>query len=370
MRSKRIRLTKSPKQKRRLFSRFRRKRAKSGENEFPVNAPRTEVPAGPSAPYWFPPVPDGQAPTDPQISYSVVDQSGIAGAPEVPQIVIGLSSQWGEPTIVSDAYSGFPFRSDIMVDGWSTDSITLRGVTQRGHLHRYNGTPRQDDFNVHHTAEGRVIVAVADGVSQARRSHIGASKATQYAAKWLHSSVQGDIWNIDWLGLFQSTAWALNETAQSVLGLSSPDPVATENELATTLVCAVVEPAGPGRLRACVAGVGDSSAWLLSAGRFSKLLSGKNTGADGIRTSEVVGLPRVPPEIESMEVEIGPGEVLLIGTDGIGDPLGTGEGAVGDLFRRVLHRESRPTLIEFAHTVDFSRQSFDDDRTLVAVWPR
>lgn len=327
-------------------------------------------------PYGRPPAPNGLPPvaeevvTDPQIRYSVVDQTGIAGALEVPQIVIGLSSQWGEPTIVADTYAAFPFRSDVMVDGWSTDSITLRGVTQRGHLHRYNGTPRQDDFSVHHTSEGRVIIAVADGVSQARRSHIGASKATQYAAKWLHSSVPESIRDIDWLQMFQNTAWALNETAQSVLGLSAPDPVATEAELATTLVCAVIEPSGAGGLKAHVAGVGDSSAWLLSRGSFSKLLCGKNTGADGIRTSEVVGLPRVPSEIESIEIEIGVGEVLLIGTDGIGDPLGTGEGAVGDLFRRALQRPSPPTLIEFAHAVDFSRQSFDDDRTLVAVWPR
>jgi hypothetical protein len=28
------------------------------------------------------------------------------------------------------------------------------------------------------------------------------------------------------------------------------------------------------------------------------------------------------------------------------------------------------SLIEFAHAVDFSRETFDDDRTLVAVWPR
>lgn len=43
---------------------------------------------------------------------------------------------------------------------------------------------------------------------------------------------------------------------------------------------------------------------------------------------------------------------------------------VGDLFRDVLTRPSPPSLIEFAHAVDFSRETFDDDRTLVAVWPK
>jgi hypothetical protein len=61
---------------------------------------------------------------------------------------------------------------------------------------------------------------------------------------------------------------------------------------------------------------------------------------------------------------------LLIGTDGIGDPLGAGQGGVGDLFRDVLTKPTVPSLIEFAHAVDFSRETFDDDRTLVAVWPR
>jgi hypothetical protein len=43
---------------------------------------------------------------------------------------------------------------------------------------------------------------------------------------------------------------------------------------------------------------------------------------------------------------------------------------VGNLFRDVLTRSCPPSLIEFAHAVDFSRETFDDDRTLVAVWPR
>ena len=92
--------------------------------------------------------------------------------------------------------------------------------------------------------------------------------------------------------------------------------------------------------------------------------------ADGIASSAVVGLPRVPTEVIPAVVDVGDGDVLLIGTDGIGDPLGTGHGGVGNLLREVLTGPSVPSLIEFAHAVDFSREAFDDDRTLVAVWPR
>jgi hypothetical protein len=79
----------------------------------------------------------------------------------------------------------------------------------------------------------------------------------------------------------------------------------------------------------------------------------------------------VPKELTPAVAEIGPGDVLLIGTDGIGDPLGSGEGGVGNLFRDLVTGPTAPpSLIEFAHAVDFSRETFDDDRTLVAVWPK
>jgi hypothetical protein len=62
------------------------------------------------------------------------------------------------------------------------------------------------------------------------------------------------------------------------------------------------------------------------------------------------------------------GEVLLIGTDGFGDPLGDGTGPVGAHFAVRLARPRPP--IAFAHDLDFSRETFDDDRTLLAIWPR
>jgi hypothetical protein len=147
--------------------------------------------------------------------------------------------------------------------------------------------------------------------------------------------------------------------------------VRAEEQLATTLVCAVIEPTGPGALSAYLVGVGDSSAWLLlTSGRFVELLGAKAVSADGMSSSAVAGLPRVPADVTPVVVEITAGEVLVIGTDGIGDPLGSGEGGVGNLLREVLTAAVPPSLIEFAHAVDFSRETFDDDRTLVAIWPR
>jgi hypothetical protein len=300
------------------------------------------------------------------------DPDGVAqvvGSTAIAQIVIGSPSPSVEPAVIASKYQSLPFRPDTLIDGWSTEAITVRGVSQRGHLHRYNGAPRQDDFTAHHLPDGRVVITVADGVSGAAQSHVGASTATKYAAELLCTHPHPDA--VDWTALIKGTAWALTERTQTLLGLADPDPVRAEEQLATTLVCAVVEPTATGTLRAQLVGVGDSVAWLLlSSGRFVELLGAKAVTADGMSSSAVAGLPRVPADVVPVVVEVTPGEVLVIGTDGIGDPLGGGEGGVGNLLREVLTGPGVPSLVEFAHAVDFSRETFDDDRTLVAVWPR
>ena len=297
--------------------------------------------------------------------------SQVVGSTVVPQIVVGDPSPSVEPAVIAPKYQALPFRPDVVIDGWSNEVATVRGVSQRGHLHRYNGAPRQDDFAIHQLPDGRVVVLVADGVSGALQSHLGASAAIKQGAEWLHSQLGPDLAETDWSALIKSTAWALTERAQTLLNLTEPDPVRAEEQLATTLVCAVIEPTGTGGLRAYLVGVGDSSAWLLlSSGRFVELLGAKAVTPDGMSSSTVAGLPRVPTHIAPVIAEIAIGEVLIVGTDGIGDPLGSGEGGVGNLLRDVLSGPGTPSLIEFAHAVDFSRETFDDDRTLVAVWPR
>ena len=325
-----------------------------------------QLPAqGPHFPLYPPP----SAPTRWAQPLAPPRVAAIVGPTALPQIVIGPPSPPLEPVAATDTYRTFPFHPDTTIDGWSTATMTVRGTSVRGRLHRAYGIPRQDDFTVHSLTDGRAIITVADGVSQARQSHLGASGATRFAANWLRQNLPDVVADTDWTNLMQSTAWALNKQAQRLFGLDEPDPLRTEQELATTLVCAVIESPGQGCLRAHVINCGDSSTWLLSQGSFVEALGGKAIEPDGIATSEVTGLPRVPRRVDPTVIDIAPGQVLLIGTDGIGEPLGTGEGAVGTLLRDLLQRPTPPSLIEFAHTVDFNRETFDDDRTLVAIWP-
>ena len=166
-------------------------------------------------------------------------------------------------------------------------------------------------------------LSLSPTVFRGRRNPISArAPPSEQAAEWLHSNLGDDVANTDWLALLKSAAWALTERAQTLLGLDAPDPVRAEEELATTLVCAVIEPTGARTLRAHLVSAGDSAAWLLSAGEFVEIVSGKTAADSGIASSAVVGLPRMPTEVTRAVVDIADNDVLLIGTDGIGDPLG------------------------------------------------
>jgi hypothetical protein len=266
----------------------------------------------------------------------------------------------GDPVTSFEPRSTFtqPYRPDTVADGWSTDHFTVRGASVRGYMHRYAGVPREDDFAVTaHPGTGALIVAVADGVSGAEQSHLGATLACRTAVDFL---LRGET-EVDWLELAKCASWSLVDYAARQLGLAEPDPAAAERLMATTLVVAVVQPGG----EATLIQLGDSGAWLLSAGQYRNVLAGKE---GEVIPNEVSGLPRVPAEVVAHTVTIPDGGVLLVGTDGFADPLGDGTGRIGKLFAN--HLVEPPPPLGFAHLLDFSRETFDDDRTLVAVWPQ
>lgn len=292
------------------------------------------------------------------------------GWPSRKQIVIGRPTPEFEPRAADPVHRQFPYRPDTSLDGWSTDAFSLRAASVRGHLHRYNRTPRQDDFAVATNSQAdQLIIAIADGVSAAPQSHVGSMTAVRYAVQWLAARVADPPAETDWRGLIESTAWALINQAATIRNTDDVNAEEAEQLLATTLVCAVVEANGESGATAHVVGVGDSGAWILHDRSFERLEGGKQEAESGLASSEVSGLPRVPLDIVPQSGQVGFGDVLLLGTDGFGDPLGAGDGEVGSLFRSLL-LDRIPPLIEFAHALDFSRETFDDDRTLVAVWPR
>ncbi|MBY8881361.1 protein phosphatase 2C domain-containing protein [Actinacidiphila acidipaludis] len=279
----------------------------------------------------------------------------------------------GEPGYVFESRppEGSPYRPDTVVDGWSTDLVTMRLASIRGYGHRYHGTPREDDCAVAvHKGSGGVVFAVADGVSAAPQSATGAALACRGAVTDLLHQMDADVPSLDWAHVVGTAAWSL--VARAAAGREPESAYAEEAErlYATTLVAGVVRPGRYGIPEVHLVQVGDSGAWVLdrAGGRYRRLLATKDSQGTEIVSSGVTPLPRVPSPLAVQTVELGPSSVLLVGTDGFGDALGDGDGAVGRLFHRGL--AAPPPALGFAHLLDFSRETFDDDRTLLAVWPR
>ena len=284
------------------------------------------------------------------------------------RIVVDRPTRRLEPSTVMPSLRGRrPFIPDTIADGWSTNRFCVRAASVRGDAHRYDGSPRQDEFIVaHHPASESLIVAVADGVSSASAACDGALTVCHYAtAAILDSLDQGR--DLDWTNLFQCCAWSLIELAQRRVG-DDADLQVAESLFATTLTIAVLTPRSGDLVELSTASIGDSALWILHEGDLVQVIGGKSEAIDGEPfSSTVAALPRLPPKVFSVKREMSSDDVMLVISDGIGDPLSDGTGLVGELLKSEL--KVSPETLQFARIADFSRATFIDDRTLVAVWP-
>ncbi|WP_280311166.1 protein phosphatase 2C domain-containing protein [Nocardia abscessus] len=260
---------------------------------------------------------------------------------------------------------------DTECDGWSTTDLTLRFASVRGANHRYYRRPRQDSARAAvHEPTGTIVFAVADGLSSAAHSERGALEACEIAVHAMLDFLADTAGPADFQKVAYSCADRLYELAQWQLEVSDPTATEVANLYGTTLVAGTVcpDPEGP---VVDVFRIGDSGAWILDhADTVYNPLFRSKTGADiEVVSNEVSPLPFVPDPLDQLvTARLSSTQTLLVGTDGFGDPLGDGDGLVGALFSR--HLTSPPSAIWLAHVLDFSRETFDDDRTLLAVWPR
>jgi serine/threonine protein phosphatase PrpC len=261
-----------------------------------------------------------------------------------------------------------PYRPDTVADGGAACGLTVRAASVRGLAKRWSGGPRQDDLCLAvHAPSGTLIAAVADGVSAAPRSHLGAALAVRQAVAAVTRTLDQGT-EINWAEVFSHAAWALVEAQRADGDATAGVEDAARALACTLLMAAVTAPEQDGEpASAQIAAVGDSSALMLSSGHFAPLL-GDGEPADGLAGAAVDALPRAVGELHSTRVALSGEDVLLLATDGFTMPLADGRNEVGAVFARELRRPPSP--LELARLLDFSRSTYDDDRTLVAIWPR
>jgi hypothetical protein len=343
----------------------------------PADQPADPAAAGGPASQPADPAAAGQPasqPADPAAAGQPSDWPIPVSFTEPPPATPDNARRWA-PIIVDEPIMDFEPRppssryylSDTILDGWSTEHFTIRLASVRGYSHRYRGIPRQDDAEVaFHPDSGTVLFAVADGVSGAVEPHVGAGTACFKAVETMQSQLSTDH-AIDLARVVRATAQGLTEEAAYLLTQREPTLATVEDLLATTLVAGYIRPSPEGAAGEIIQ-IGDSGAWVLRRDRYHPVLGRKNDPDAQVISSAVSPLPRIPEHLASIPFRLAPDEVLLIGTDGFGDPLGDGEGKIGHLFAGHL-RTPLPAR-GLAQLLDFSRATFDDDRALVVIWHR
>lgn len=269
------------------------------------------------------------------------------------------------PAVTPRLADAEPYRPDSIADGGTALGLLVRAASVRGLSKRYHGDPRQDDLCLRvHEPSRTLVVAVADGVSGAPRSDLAAALAVRHAAAAVTRQLDEPDASLDWRAVFEQAAWALVEEHRRHSGDGDAGVAQAGDSLATTLVVAAVT-AGADEVRVRLAAVGDSPAFNLLDGRYVALLGAADDEAP-LLDPTVQALPRATRATVEAEHALEPGSVLLVCTDGLALPLGGGAGEVGATLAVELRRP--PDILGFARLLDFSRSTYDDDRTLVAVW--
>ena len=276
--------------------------------------------------------------TTAQLTFPVAD-GYVIGDPGRAAAEVGAGSPAGVP--------GWP---DSAVDAAEVAGMHVRAASVRGIVHRRFGLPRQDSYSMAWKRDSQtLVVAVCDGLGSFDRSH----EAADLAATRLSELVDEG-----WQDAFDTVS---TEIAQRI--------AVTGAQMATTAVCARLTHSDEGAHRAELAYVGDSAAYLLGPDGWQRVAGAVKTIAndDSPLSSGTAALPATTVDLTTTTVEFGPDTALFLMTDGVADPLGAGSGEVG----RVLGQwwAQPPNEFEFGAQVAFARRSFDDDRTVVGVWP-
>lgn len=239
-------------------------------------------------------------------------------------------------------------------------TLALRGVSVRGHIHRWEGSVRQDQLAVGQVGENWVA-AVSDGLGSQPHSHLGAALASRFVAGW--SSAEQLVRS-------EQTVFSCAEVA-SIMRFEARQRGLDPRAVSATLTFAVV-PARPDvdengypRWRVAVAQIGDSHAYLLRDGEWNRITEGDpETEADGALTNVVDPLPgHTDAQVWHLDAE--PGDVLALTSDGVGtmlEDLPSFAAAMAGQWEPYA-----PSPAALLYVVDAAARSYDDDRTFIGI---
>lgn len=250
-----------------------------------------------------------------------------------------------------------PAISGIAADAVTVGALTVRAASLVGPGHRCAepAQHRQDAYRLGRDPGRRfLLAAVADGMSDSSRSHLGANVAATALVARLRADL-GRGADPDGPALFL-------DAARQMSGMAAQQKV-TENDVrAAALAAAVpVEPAPDGTRPVWLSWLADVSAWLCTGAGWTRLTGTDKEGLDQDVLTEF--LPFHPGRTRTARVSVPPGAVLALATDGIGDVLA---GGAAPWFAE--RWAGPPHIASFVADVGYDARGRLDDRTAVVIW--
>jgi hypothetical protein len=271
---------------------------------------------------------------------------------------------------------------EAMVDGgYVAERLYVGAVSLRGPAHHELEEPRQDHYSL--CVEGDWFIGVvADGVSEAKWSHLAAERAAATAVRAIRARINPDgVVESDWPAIGEECRQQVRALAVKLIGRSvrgsqgeavEPEELpdrALAQSFATT--CDVVicrrTPDDEGTHQAVRATIsGDGSAYVLSPSRGWKRVGTGKLNDQGVVDNSVTPLPKDPGPPRVTATKLRAGDALVLCTDGFGDLIEGGGRPVG----RYLFKEWAEPLdpARLLRTASFVNVNADDDRTAIIVW--
>ncbi|MGW1605966.1 protein phosphatase 2C domain-containing protein [Streptomyces eurythermus] len=334
--------------------------------------PRPPEPSPPQEPSP-PPEPDPTDPPPPGHSVAPADTPDIPDTPDY--VGSGPPTYDPEPTALPpadpDALDGLV--PDTVLDGARCGPCTLRAVSQRGDSARYRGEPRRDALLTARFGTGEqalVLVAMATGTRAVPGAHLAAAEACRGIARAVgrsHQRLAEDI-RAARRGDLKS---GLHRLADRALGGLRANGAA--DAPVAGLRCLLL-PAGPDCRIRVFFGVGDGGLFRLRDGAWEdiepRLTAGDTAPGAPPGDDRTAPDPGARPSREPFRFRAPvarPGDVLVLCTEGLADPLRDAEPLRARLARR-WSGGTPPGLAAFLADARVRVKGYADDRTAAAVW--
>ncbi|MFC9636411.1 protein phosphatase 2C domain-containing protein [Streptomyces mirabilis] len=341
----------------------------------------TGLPYGAVAPETTAQFPGAEAPTAPRAPEGLVP----SGAPE-PELRRGVPAHvghrppsypphpLGRPS-VRDADEFAAFSHAVLLDGARIGRLTVRAASVRGDSHNWEGSCRQDAMTVTRIGPPgaeMLLLAVADGVGSARYSHVGSHRFSRLAAVYLDREAESIHAALCAQQKDELRVLATKAVAGAAAELRSawarsaqhkPRPYADE-DYATTLHVLLI-PTDPGIRDRVLCSVGDGGLFVLRDGHWE---NGDPDDGEGLLDTRTEALPHAYRSVKTTLLRTVPGEVLLLGTDGITNPLTQKDPEFARHLADAWGGPEVPSLSDFLWQAQTRAKSYDDDRTVICVW--